>query len=585
MSKRVAAVLLVILIFLSCPVRAEAFSDQHILPSGIPVDHIGSAIEAFAAEHQDTTAGMAISVFDQASVIYQNYFGHSDIANGIRVDQDTVFEWGSATKLLVWVSAMQLWEQGKLDLNADIQQYLPEGFLRNLRFDTAVTMLNLMNHDAGFEETLVGMSTHREDQIRSLEDYLIDVQPLQVFTPGEVTAYSNWGVTLAGYIVERISGMPFYEYVHENIFDPLGMEHSSLNADLSDNLWVKQQRQKLECYTADGKLIPNCMNYIIMYPAGMCTSTPADFTAFARALLDRENPLFQNPATYDMLLTPSSYFADTDIPLNHHGLWTVRMYGVPVIGHGGNTAGCSSYLLLDIANGIGMTVMTNQSNERIFNREMPELVFGSYQGDSLDFTGYVMSARTVYGGPLKLQKLLGIIHMTPQATAGAVSVLSVHGRIQKLTAPYGDYLVMTLPELIGQLLPLLFWVLALSFCLLNLFVQGIGWIIQRFRRRMPEGKVRKWTLAACILQLLPLIPVIPAVMTFYSWKQWPLWQYDLVFGSFLVWTVVYAGLVFWGIRDMTKHKRADVYSVAVIASLMISIINILCWELGAFWRL
>lgn len=218
-TARIAAVLLAILLLLNSPLRAGAVSGGNVLPSGIEKENIGSEIESFVEAHRETTAGMAVSVFDQTSVIYQNYFGHADIANGIAVDRDTG---GSATKLLVWVSAMQLVERGLLDLDADVRQYLPKDFLRNLRFDVPVTMLNLMNHDGGFEETLVGMFTHREDRILSLEDYLTAVQPRQVFAPGEVTAYSNWGVTLAGYIVERISGIPFYEYVHKIYLPPWG---------------------------------------------------------------------------------------------------------------------------------------------------------------------------------------------------------------------------------------------------------------------------------------------------------------------------------------------------------------------------
>ena len=583
--KKLAAAFLAILFMAVTPVHAESASGEQGIPSELAENEVGNAIETFVLANQDTTAGMAVSVFDHSSVICQEYFGYADIANCVAVNRDTVFEWGSATKLLVWVSAMQLWEQGKLDLNGDILQYLPEGFLRNLRHDAPVTMLNLMNHDAGFEETLVGMFTHREDRILSLEDYLTRIQPRQVFAPGEVTAYSNWGVALAGFIVERISGMPFYEYVHENIFIPLGMEHSALNADLSDNPWVEQQRQSLECYTAGGTLMPECMIYFSMYPAGSCTSTLEDFTAFGRALLDRESPLFRDPATYDAFLEPTSFFGDAEIPLNHHGMWAIQMYATPVIGHGGNTAGCSAYLLLDVENGVGMTVMTNQANERTFNREMPELVFGKYEGEALDFTGFAMSARTIYGGPLKLQKLLNIVHISPENTAGAVSILSQREGMQKITMPYGDYLVMSAPELIKQILAALIWVLALLFCLIRLIILGIGWTVRMIRRRMPRRKIRKWTVVACIAQLLPMVPFVFAFLSLLNWKQWPLWCYDLVFGAFLAWAVVDAGLILWGVRDMVKRKRADACSVAVMVSLVISVVNIFYWELGAFWRL
>lgn len=102
---------------------------------------------------------------------------------------------------------------------------------------------------------------------------------------------------------------------------------------------------------------------------------------------------------------------------------------------------------------------------------------------------------------------------------------------------------------------------------------------------MPRKKVRKWTVLACVAQLLPLIPLVFAFLSLLTWKQWPLWGYDMVFGSFLIWAAVYAGLIFWGIRDMVRHKRAQIGSVAVILALVISIVNIFCWELGAFWRL
>lgn len=168
--KRLAAILLCILFMATGPVRAFALSSDGTLPSGISRENIDREIEDYVAAHAETTAGMAVSVFDRSTVIYRNYFGFSDVEKGISVDENTVFEWGSATKILVWVSVMQLVEQGKLELEADLRQYLPEGFLRNLTFDVPVTMLNLMNHDAGFEETLVGMFTHREDRILSLED-------------------------------------------------------------------------------------------------------------------------------------------------------------------------------------------------------------------------------------------------------------------------------------------------------------------------------------------------------------------------------------------------------------------------------
>lgn len=126
---------------------------------------------------------------------------------------------------------MQLAEQGTIDLEADINTYLPEGFLHNRVYDTPVTMLNLMNHNAGFEESVIGMATGKEERILPLEEYLLEFQPEQVFEPGTVCAYSNWSTTLAAYVVERVSGVPYYEYVRTNIFEPLEMKDTSICAD------------------------------------------------------------------------------------------------------------------------------------------------------------------------------------------------------------------------------------------------------------------------------------------------------------------------------------------------------------------
>ena len=112
-------------------------------------------------------------------------------------------------KLLVWVSVMQLYEQGKLELDRDISHYLPDGFLSNLSYDMPVTMLNLMNHNAGFQEVYADVMVTDADYIVSLEEALRKHKPAQIYKPGTVTAYSNWGVALAGFIVEQVSGVSF----------------------------------------------------------------------------------------------------------------------------------------------------------------------------------------------------------------------------------------------------------------------------------------------------------------------------------------------------------------------------------------
>ncbi|MDE7415027.1 MAG: serine hydrolase [Lachnospiraceae bacterium] len=236
----------------------EIYAAEQIFPSGVESIQLEEKIDAYVEEHRNTTTGMAVSVFDSADELLKKYYGYADVENQIAVTQDSVFEWSSTTKLLVWVSVMQLYKQVKIELDADICSYFPEGFLTKLSYDTPVTMLNLMNHNAGFQEGYVDLMVTDADCISSLGEALRKHEPAQIYEPGTVTAYSNRGVALAGFIVEQVRGKSFGKYVHENIFEPLQMEHSTIFMDLSDNEWVQQKRKELQCYTTEGDLIPNC---------------------------------------------------------------------------------------------------------------------------------------------------------------------------------------------------------------------------------------------------------------------------------------------------------------------------------------
>ena len=149
MKKIISAILSAVTAFsvLCTPVSAA----ENTTPSGIKFADIGSEIEAFAAENEDSYASFGTAVFSGNEVLYSKHFGYIDRENNIDADENSVYEWGSISKMFIWVSVMQLYEQGKLDLNADIHTYLPEGFLKKLRYDEPITMLNLMNHNAGWQ--------------------------------------------------------------------------------------------------------------------------------------------------------------------------------------------------------------------------------------------------------------------------------------------------------------------------------------------------------------------------------------------------------------------------------------------------
>lgn len=208
-------------------------------------------IDRYVDAGMDTAASVSIGVVMGDEIVYERQSGKIDIENGTRVDENTVYEWASVSKMLIWVSVMQLWEKGEIDLEADIREYLPDGFLTRLKYEKKITMYHLMNHTAGFQEVLHTPETAYEEDILSLEDALIKYMPAQIYEPGTVCSYSNWGAALAAFIVEKVSGEPFYEYVHEHIFTPLGMDKTAIKPDWSDNEWVREQRNRIKSY-ADG---------------------------------------------------------------------------------------------------------------------------------------------------------------------------------------------------------------------------------------------------------------------------------------------------------------------------------------------
>ena len=176
-------------------------------------------------------AGAVVVVVKDGQVLTERGYGYSDVAAQKPVDpKTTMFRPGSVSKLYTWTAVMQLEEQSKLNLDADINTYLD--FKIPPREGKAITLRNLMTHTGGFEETLKHLITSDPKKLYKLGDILKLWVPTRLYAPGEVPAYSNYGAAVAGYIVERVSGEPFASYIDHHIFQPLGMEHATFEQPL-----------------------------------------------------------------------------------------------------------------------------------------------------------------------------------------------------------------------------------------------------------------------------------------------------------------------------------------------------------------
>jgi CubicO group peptidase (beta-lactamase class C family) len=189
------------------PERVEAFFDAYL--------------NRQLAEEQ--VVGAAVVVVQGADTLFTRGYGYADLDQRIAVDAaETLFFIGSDGKLLIWTAVMQLVEQGKLDLNADVNTYLD--FSIPIAWEQPVTLHHLMTHTAGFEEELNSLFVLGPEDILPLREHLLRFMPQRVYPPGRVSAYSNYGTALAGYIIERISGQPIETYLRQQILHPLGID-------------------------------------------------------------------------------------------------------------------------------------------------------------------------------------------------------------------------------------------------------------------------------------------------------------------------------------------------------------------------
>lgn len=534
--KKIFGIITITLLFVSL-FGAKTLAANDRTPSGVLFTQIAELTEEYIEKNKESTVSVALALISDQDTVYEIVYGYADIEKGLVASFDTVYEWGSVTKLLVWVSVMQLWEAGKINLEVDIKTYLPDNFLTNIKYDTPITMLDLMNHTAGFEEMLIEIFVQNKENVSTLEDALLKLQPDQIFPTGEVRAYSNWGVGLAGYVVENISGIPFYEYVHKNIFEVLGMKHTALNGTLSDNEWVNNARNTIKGYTANLQPASKHRSYMPLYPAGMATGTLLDFQTFAKALITENTPLFKSDETLDKMLSPTMFYGDTDYGRSAHGFF-VTQFAMPVYNHRGNTTEFSSSLLLEPESKTALVIMTNRSSESIYNSDYPKLVFGEFKpkaddnSNVKDIKGIYYSTRTVTTGFLKLYTLVntfpllfenkGIISTPRTLKAMSISLeligkdiyiasitigdinfkkpiyVSGEGQDTKLMMPYMDVLPISSISYVAKLVLLLLCLLAFIYFVL-VFILFIILTIRAKVKKLPPCIFRQYTAILCIV--------------------------------------------------------------------------------------
>ena len=278
-------------------------------------------------------AGAVIIVVKDGKVLLQKGYGVADVAAKTQMDPEkTLVRPGSTSKLFTWTAVMQQVQQGKLDLDRDVNDYLD--FKVPEPFGKPITLRDLMNHRAGFEEGLKDVLAYDPARAPSTERYLKDHPRPMLFAPGKVPAYSNYGAALAGYIVERVSGEPFDTYIERHIFTPLGMKHSTFDQPLPAQLAAGTAQGYRN---ASGPASP--FELVVTRPAGSMSATAADMGRFMLAHLQQgslDGYAMLDAATTERMHSPSV----SGLPgfsVLAHGFFSGTQNGRWFIGHGGDT--------------------------------------------------------------------------------------------------------------------------------------------------------------------------------------------------------------------------------------------------------
>jgi CubicO group peptidase (beta-lactamase class C family) len=404
-----------------------------------------------AALQQGDVAGAVVSVVKGGKVLLAKGYGYSDVAAKRPMDAErTLIRTGSVSKLFTWTAVMQLVEQGKIDLNADVNRYLD--FRVPTSHGRPITVNDLMMHRTGFEEGLKDVLVSDPKQIQPLGQLLKQHVRPALFAAGTVPAYSNYGATLAGYIVERVSGEPFADYVAHHILQPLSMNHSTFAQPLPATL--AHQASKAYRSASEG---PKPFELVAQTPAGALSATAADMAQFMLAHLQggrAANGAILRPETVRLMHSPSVVLPK-GFDTMAHGFFRGQRNGRVTLEHGGDTVLFHSDLAIMPEEGVGIFVSFNSRGQgdatygirerlmqafldRYFpaspSAEPPALP--SAKADAQEIAGRYETSRRVQSGFISLFYVLQGQDVVGANPDGTISLASAPGKTFREVTPH-----------------------------------------------------------------------------------------------------------------------------------------------------
>jgi CubicO group peptidase (beta-lactamase class C family) len=310
---------------------------------------------------QQDIAGTVISIVKDGKLLFSRGYGYSDVRARTPVTTDaTLFRIGSTSKTFTWTAVMQLVEQGKLDLDRDVNAYID--FRIPAPFGKPVTMRNLLTHTPGFEQPVKDMIVRDSAALRPLGTYLKAHLPLEIYPPGTTPSYSNYGATLAGYVVERVSGVPFNEYIRRNILQPLGMTRTTFDQPLPNEM-----KPMMSQGYAVASQPPRTFEDVQAWPAGSMSTTADAMSHYMIAhLQDGEygGAHILKPETA-RLMHSRLFGISPSLNAMAYGFYEESRNGHRIIGHAGDTQWFHSDMHLMLDDHVGFFISSNSAGKGV----------------------------------------------------------------------------------------------------------------------------------------------------------------------------------------------------------------------------
>ena len=326
---------------------------------------------------QENIAGLMLGITTKDTVIFSGGFGYADLATQRKVDEHTLFRMGSITKMFVSLGIMKLVNEGKLKLDDELKKMAPEiPFQNKWERTNPVRIVHLLEHTSAFDDIKLNRMYSFDDKENSgIDMMLVHNNSMKCrWKPGERYAYSNPNYAILGYLIEKISGKPYHQYLAENILLPLGMMNSNFN--LRSKFPEKDVKEYI---IKNGKIIPVQSVTLLSGAPGALWSSAADMVKFIQLFLHNGSPLF-TPNTISEMETTHSSLAARSGQKNGYSLAIENTFfgysKFPFRGHGGLTGTCVSSLKYNRELGIGFVVASNSNHS---NYRVEELIVSYFE--------------------------------------------------------------------------------------------------------------------------------------------------------------------------------------------------------------